>query len=267
MPNPDQRRAWSVSIFARHEGAILLIHHTRLATWLPVGGEVDLGETPLEAARRELREETGLDAVFVPGLGVDGTPDGLLGYEEHPAGSRGLHMNFAFVADVPTRDVKPNGEFVEVRWVDADEDVSALSCPQNVRELLLLGRAAGGQSGGPLHSLALRWLAAFNGRDLEALLALYDADAVHVSPKLRDRQPETKGEIRGVPALRTWWQGAMERLPGLRYEPLHITSGAGGEGRVFMEYLRTVPGEPDLVVAEVLVVAGGRIVHSCVFHG
>ena len=40
---------------------------------------------------------------------------------------------------------------------------------------------------------------------------------------------------------------------------------------MFMEYLRTVPGEADLVVAEVLVVGtgvnAGRIVHSCVFHG
>ena len=119
----------------------------------------------------------------------------------------------------------------------------------------------------PLRTLAERWLQAFNGRDLNGLLALYDADAVHVSPKLRDRQPETRGEIRGVAALRTWWQGAMERLPGLRYEPLHITCGAEADGRVFMEYLRTVPGEPDLVVAEVLVVRDGKIVYSSVFHG
>ena len=121
---------------------------------------------------------------------------------------------------------------------------------------------------GALRALARRWLECFNARNLEGLLALYAADAVHISPKLRDRMPETQGEIRGVSALRDWWQGAMLRLPGLRYEPLHLT--ASGD-RVFMEYLRTVPGEADLVVAEVLVVGtgvnAGRIVHSCVFHG
>jgi hypothetical protein len=34
-----------------------------------------------------------------------------------------------------------------------------------------------------------------------------------------------------------------------------------------MEYLRVNPGEPSFMVAETLVVAGGRIVSSHVYHG
>jgi 8-oxo-dGTP diphosphatase len=252
------RRAWSVSVFARNAGEVLLIRHRRLGTWLPVGGEIEAGESPLEAARRELHEETGLEGTFVEGLGVTGSPAGFLGYEEHAAGSKGEHLNLCFLADVASREVHGNDEFDAHAWV---ADAGGLDCPTNVVELVRLARFAGE---GPLQALARRWLEAFNTRDLEGLLALYAADAVHTSPKLRDRHPETNGEVRGVAALRTWWRDAMDRLPGLRYEPLHLTASGG---RVVMEYLRTVPGEADLVVAETLVVRDGRIVASHVFHG
>jgi len=136
------RRAFSVAIFARHGGAVLLVRHRRLGTWLPVGGEVEPGETPLEAAVRELREETGLAGTFPPGLGVDGTPPGLVGYEEHQAGSKGLHMNFAFVADVASRDLTACDEFDAMRWVERAE-LEAAECPRNVKELGRLALSAG----------------------------------------------------------------------------------------------------------------------------
>jgi ketosteroid isomerase-like protein len=116
----------------------------------------------------------------------------------------------------------------------------------------------------PLYAIARAWLTAFNGRDLEALLALYADDAVHTSPKLRVKKPETNGEIRGKAALRGWWRDAMDRLPSLRYEPLHLTAS---HERVFMEYERICPPDPPYVVAEVLVCRDGLIVSSHVFHG
>jgi 8-oxo-dGTP diphosphatase len=128
------RRAFSVSVFCRNAGAVLLVRHKRLGTWLPVGGEIEPGETPLEAARRELREETGLEGAFLPALGVDGTPPGFIGYEEHLAGSKGLHMNFAFVAEVDSRELAACDEWDAARWVRVDE-LPGLECPDNVREL------------------------------------------------------------------------------------------------------------------------------------
>lgn len=137
------RRAFSVSVFCCHAGAVLLVRHRRLDTWLPVGGELEAGETPLEAARRELREETGLEGRFLPGLGVDGTPPGLIGYEEHLAGSKGLHLNFAFVAEVADRALASCDEWDAARWVGVEE-LAALPCPENVLQLARLALAAAG---------------------------------------------------------------------------------------------------------------------------
>jgi len=136
--DPAARRAFSVAIYARRGGPggrVLVIHHRRLDTWLPVGGELHPGETPLEAAVRELGEETGLAGRFEPLAGAaDGVPPGYLGYEEHMAGSKGLHMNFVFVAEVAAdAEVAPNHEFGDWRWVDRDE-LAALASPLNVRE-------------------------------------------------------------------------------------------------------------------------------------
>ena len=43
----------------------LLLWHKRLRRWMPPGGHIDPDETPQEAARRECKEETGLDVEIV----------------------------------------------------------------------------------------------------------------------------------------------------------------------------------------------------------
>ena len=137
------RRAFSVAVYARRGGEVLVIHHRRLQTWLPVGGELEAGEMPLQAAERELREETGLVGDFFALDGADdGVPPGLLGYEEHIAGSKGMHMNFVFVAEVPLDAVVvPNDEFGEFRWIDGAA-LALLESPLNVRQFGVRALAA-----------------------------------------------------------------------------------------------------------------------------
>jgi hypothetical protein len=114
-----------------------------------------------------------------------------------------------------------------------------------------------------LSSIAHQWFDAFNEHNLEQLLSLYDENAQHYSPKLKVRQPETNGLIKGKDALRTWWKDAFNRLPTLHYELLRLTPY---ENRVFMEYVRRVQGEEDLYVGEMLEIENGKIIASSVFH-
>ncbi len=141
------RRAFSVAVYARKtSGRVLVIHHRRTGHWLPIGGEMEAGETPLEAAVRELREETGLAATFGPLVGhCEGVPAGYIGYEEHFTGSKGLHMNFVFVGDVAEdAEVSPNDELMGWRWVDRGE-LEALDAPGNVRDFGFLALEARGR--------------------------------------------------------------------------------------------------------------------------
>ena len=113
-------------------------------------------------------------------------------------------------------------------------------------------------------ALARAWLCAFNAHDVAALVALYGERATHTSPKIRVQFPETGGKVVGREGLRTWWEGAIARVPGLRYEEAAVTAS---DERVFLEYVRHATNEPPMLVAEVFDVAGGKIVASRVYHG
>ncbi|HEX8563648.1 MAG TPA: nuclear transport factor 2 family protein [Flavobacterium sp.] len=115
-----------------------------------------------------------------------------------------------------------------------------------------------------LQSIAFKWFDAFNSHNLEQLLSLYDDEAEHYSPKLKIRQPDSNGLVRGKQALREWWKDAFERLPSLHYK---VTSLTANGDRVFMEYIRQVEGEEAMLVAEVLEVKETKIIASRVYHG
>lgn len=113
-------------------------------------------------------------------------------------------------------------------------------------------------------AIAQKWLAAFNEHHLTKLLQLYDEDARHYSPKLKIREPQTKGLVQGKEALRKWWKDAFDRIPTLHYDVNTLTAD---KERVFMEYTRKVSGEDDLFVAEVLEIKHNLITASRVYHG
>ncbi|MEZ5361144.1 MAG: NUDIX domain-containing protein [Bryobacterales bacterium] len=56
---------FTVSVFIVHGNQVLLVHHRKLEKWLPVGGHIEIGEDPETAAKREAKEESGLEIELV----------------------------------------------------------------------------------------------------------------------------------------------------------------------------------------------------------
>jgi 8-oxo-dGTP pyrophosphatase MutT (NUDIX family) len=59
-------RQFTATVYIVDHDKVLLIHHRKLNKWLPPGGHLDPNEIPPDGARREAREETGLEIEFIP---------------------------------------------------------------------------------------------------------------------------------------------------------------------------------------------------------
>ena len=58
-------RVGAMCFVERDDGALLLVRHAYRRNWGVPGGLLERGEEPADAARREAREETGLDVELV----------------------------------------------------------------------------------------------------------------------------------------------------------------------------------------------------------
>ena len=73
-------------------------------------------------------------------------------------------------------------------------------------------------------AFAARWAAAWNGRDVEAVLGHFAEDCTFTSPVARQLLGGD-GVIHGKPALRRYWTHALEKVPDLHFEVLGVHSG------------------------------------------
>ena len=123
-------------------GRTLLLWHAKLKMWLPPGGHCEPNEDPVEAALREIEEESGLIvAVILPPdllqLGEEGHPlvlpaPAVILVEDIVRGDQPFHQHIDHVyytraiAAVDFGAPIPHGAH---RWVTAGELTSAFSLP------------------------------------------------------------------------------------------------------------------------------------------
>lgn len=110
------------------ERRFAVVHRPRYDDWSFAKGKLDPGETELEAALREVLEETGLEGEVGPALPT-------VFYEDHRQRSKSVHY---WTLEHTKGAFVENDEVDELRWCTANEAVELLSYEH---DRTLLGQA------------------------------------------------------------------------------------------------------------------------------
>ncbi|MEM1615770.1 MAG: bis(5'-nucleosyl)-tetraphosphatase [Pyrobaculum sp.] len=124
----DELSAGAVVFYLSNTPEFLLLHYPA-GHWDFPKGNVEFGEAPEEAALREIKEETGLDAELVPGFREE------IEYFYVKAGRRVRKKVILFLARAFSKEVKLSWEHVGYVWLPYSQALAKVTYP-NSRQVL-----------------------------------------------------------------------------------------------------------------------------------
>jgi 8-oxo-dGTP pyrophosphatase MutT (NUDIX family) len=110
MPHLNYSLDLVSDVYIVHGNRVLLRLHDKYGLWLPVGGHVEPGEDPVEAAKREVKEEAGLDVSLIDPLGsldYQGFKPSPFACHRHPINSHHDHYSLCYVGITRTDKIRP----------------------------------------------------------------------------------------------------------------------------------------------------------------
>lgn len=99
------------------QGKLLLIERTDNGLWALPGGAQDIGESVVQAARREVNEETGVDVEITGLSGIYSDPRHVIAYDD---GEVRQEFSLCFHAKPVGGELRSSSESKEARWVSPD---------------------------------------------------------------------------------------------------------------------------------------------------
>jgi len=112
------------------DGEVLLIRRSDNQNWAVPGGAIDLGESMVQAAVRETKEETGVDCSITGLVGIYTDPKHVILYTSN--GEVRQEFSILLTARVTGGVPTPSDESSEVRWV-APGDLGEYSMDRSMR--------------------------------------------------------------------------------------------------------------------------------------
>jgi 8-oxo-dGTP diphosphatase len=123
---------------------VLLVHHNKVGLWLYPGGHIDPNEDPAQAALREVREETGIQAVAIgeptfshPAVRSHASPWAIIEMDvtDSKVGAH-HHIDLVYVCRAAGGELTAQMEEVGgARWVPV-ADVAGLATPAELPALV-----------------------------------------------------------------------------------------------------------------------------------
>lgn len=102
------------------DGKVLLIFHPYIKRWFQPGGHIDEGESPIEAAIREVYEETGYVCVL-DGDGLEPIDIDVHEIPANPKKGEGAHLHIDLLYRLRVVREERSPEDIECRWFTFDQ--------------------------------------------------------------------------------------------------------------------------------------------------
>ena len=116
----------SVTILCFDENnSVLLAKHSNNQVWVAPGGMIEPDETPTDAAKREMLEETGCEIELVKMVGGFAGPEFRILYQN---GDETAYVMLVYIAKIVGGQIKPDGEEILEIGFFTYEETKQLHC-------------------------------------------------------------------------------------------------------------------------------------------